>query len=239
MAGGGHSAKAPLAVLGLLLAPVLFIFGILAIATLGMGYLLNGGSSSTSSSAATAASLGPPVSLAGLHPPRALVSLDLTVSRAPASEVPCHVSASLLLADQSQEDGSWNPSQPSQHGTGLGIGQFSFGTWVNYDHPIPPGGANPPTRTNLVDSVYATARYMCSLGMDTTPAFDAVVGYNCGHNPVLQPVPPCWPQSYAYAGRVMAIAQKIAGGIQTAGATPAASSPTSSTSKTASKPPGG
>lgn len=171
-----------------------------------LAFSLGNAGAATSASASGSGgpvNLGPPVNLGVVSPPSSLVTLDEQVAAAPASQVPCHVSASLLIAQQSQEDGSWQPARYSQHGRGRGIGQFSVGTFASYDHPTPPGGASPPRRSNLIDSVYAEARYLCSLGVDTN-LHNALVGYNCGNAG-----PRCQLDSSGYANRITSIAERI------------------------------
>ncbi|MEY9936984.1 NlpC/P60 family protein [Streptacidiphilus sp. MAP5-3] len=52
----------------------------------------------------------------------------------------------------------------------LGPMQFEATTFAQYDHPTPPGGANPPTPWDPVDAVYAAARLLCANGMTHDPA---------------------------------------------------------------------
>ncbi|MFF5985945.1 C40 family peptidase [Prauserella flavalba] len=46
-------------------------------------------------------------------------------------------------------------------------------------HPIPPGGANPPSRYNVHDAIYAAAAYLCESGArDNRDLYGAVFTYN-------------------------------------------------------------
>jgi cell wall-associated NlpC family hydrolase len=46
----------------------------------------------------------------------------------------------------------------------LGPMQFLPATFAAYDHPVPPGGANPPSPWNPTDAIYAAARMLCDDG---------------------------------------------------------------------------
>jgi len=45
-----------------------------------------------------------------------------------------------------------------------GMMQFEPATFANYDLPVPPGGADPPSPYDAVDAVYAAARLLCADG---------------------------------------------------------------------------
>jgi len=190
--------KAGVAVGGVLLAVVLV--PLMALVALGalvssvlspLGFLAGGG-----------VSFGPPVNLGGIHPPAVIVKIDETVATAPSSLVSCHVPAVLLLAQQDEESGFHPDDTPNSAGA-VGVSQFLRGTFAEYDHPIPPGGANPPTRRDPTDEIYAEARYLCSLGVNRNP-FLAFVAYNCGNTG-----PGCLSVSSGYANNILAIAKRI------------------------------
>jgi len=147
-------------------------------------------------------SFGPPVNLGGIDPPAAIVKIDETVATAPASQVPCHVPAVLLLAQQDEESGFKPEDTPNSAGA-VGVAQFLAPTFREYDRPVPPGGMNPPTRRDPVDEIYAQARYLCSLGVDSDP-FNAFVAYNCGNTS-----PACLSVSSGYANNILSIAKRI------------------------------
>ena len=42
--------------------------------------------------------------------------------------------------------------------------QFEPATFAEYDEPIPPGGAIPPSPYDPTDAVYAAARLLCANG---------------------------------------------------------------------------
>jgi len=156
-----------------------------------LGFLVGGG-----------VSFGAPVNLGGIDPPAAIVKIDEAVATAPASQVPCHVPAVLLLAQQDEESGFHPDDTPNSAGA-VGVSQFLRGTFAEYDHPIPPGGVTPPTRRDPVDEIYAEARYLCSLGVSRNP-FLAFVAYNCGDTS-----PGCLAVSSGYANNILSIARRI------------------------------
>jgi len=148
-------------------------------------------------------SFGPPVNLGGIDPPAAIVKIDESVANAPASLAPCHVPAVLLLAQQDEESGFQPELTPNSAGA-VGVAQFLRGTFREYDRPVPPGGANPPTRRDPTDEIYAEARYLCSLGVNRNP-FLAFVAYNCGNTG-----PGCLSVSSGYANNILSLAKRIA-----------------------------
>jgi cell wall-associated NlpC family hydrolase len=57
--------------------------------------------------------------------------------------------------------------------------QFEPATFAQYDEPVPPGGANPPSPYNPVDAVYAAARDLCANGAENGADLSAAVfAYN-------------------------------------------------------------
>ena len=75
--------------------------------------------------------------------------------------------------------------------------QFEPGTFVAYDEPIPPGGADPPSPYDPTDAVYAAARMLCANGAaDGADLAGAIESYN---------------HSSSYVAEVLALAQTYGG----------------------------
>ncbi|MHB1763258.1 MAG: transglycosylase SLT domain-containing protein [Acidimicrobiales bacterium] len=146
--------------------------------------------------------VGPPANLGVVHPPATILALDIAVSQANPPLVPCHVSASILLAQQQVESG-YNPAALSSAGA-IGLAQFEPATFAEYDMPPPPGGATPPSMLDPVDEAYAEARMLCSDGIETSPTA-ALVTYNCGSTS-----PACMAASSGYAAEILGLAARIA-----------------------------
>ena len=176
----------------IVLALVFVVFGLPLVVVVGIAALLGG---------SVSLGLGPPVNLGGVNPPAQIVLLDETVASARPPLVACQVPASLLLAQQYIESG-YNPLAVSPAGA-VGLSQFEPGTFVEYDLPIPPGGANPPSTLDATDSAYAEARYLCSLGIDQNPV-NALIAYNCGNIS-----PGCVAASSGYASEIINLAKQI------------------------------
>ncbi len=174
-------------VMAVALMPVLFFGDLLSAGQVTSSGQIVGG-------AATATSPGPPVNLGPVQAPANIVTLDKQVS----AGVSCHVSASILLAQQFVES-TYNPGAvgpPTRYGRAEGMAQFLPSTFVEYDQPVPPGGANPPTPFNATDAAWAEARMLCSDGIATNPV-KALYAYN---------------HSYSYGTEILQLAVKIAGG---------------------------
>ena len=74
--------------------------------------------------------------------------------------------------------------------------QFEPATFAEYDEPVPPGGADPPSPYDPTDAVYAAARLLCANGArGGADIVGAVYAYN--HSP-------------AYVAQVLALAQSLA-----------------------------
>jgi cell wall-associated NlpC family hydrolase len=91
---------------------------------------------------------------------------------------------------------------PGVHGGSNAAGaegpmQFEPATFAAYDEPVPPGGAQPPSPYDPVDSVYAAARLLCANGAAAgADVPEAVFAYN---------------HSSSYVDQVMTLAQQYAG----------------------------
>jgi cell wall-associated NlpC family hydrolase len=75
----------------------------------------------------------------------------------------------VLAAIGTVESGNDTSDLPGVHSGANGAGaegpmQFEPATFVAYDEPVPPGGANPPSPYDPVDAVYAAARLLCADG---------------------------------------------------------------------------
>lgn len=76
--------------------------------------------------------------------------------------------------------------------------QFEPATFAQYDEPVPPGGAQPPSPYDAVDAVFAAARLLCANGAaGGRDIAAAVYAYN---------------HSDSYVSEVMALAQGYAEG---------------------------
>jgi cell wall-associated NlpC family hydrolase len=74
--------------------------------------------------------------------------------------------------------------------------QFEPGTFAEYDEPVPPGGASPPSPYDPTDAVYAAARLLCANGgAGGADLSGAVYDYN---------------HSSSYVAQVLALAQTYA-----------------------------
>jgi cell wall-associated NlpC family hydrolase len=73
--------------------------------------------------------------------------------------------------------------------------QFEPATFAEYDEPVPPGGANPPSPYDMTDATYAAARDLCANGAANGANLDAAV-FDYNH-------------SDAYVTQVMTLAQSF------------------------------
>jgi len=74
--------------------------------------------------------------------------------------------------------------------------QFEPSTFAEYDRPVPPGGADPPSPYDPVDAVYAAARLLCANGAANAANIPgAVFAYN---------------HSASYVTQVLSLAQSFA-----------------------------
>lgn len=114
----------------------------------------------------------------------------------------------VLAAVGTVESDNGQSTQPGVHSGANAAGaegmmQFLPATFAEYDEPVPPGGALPPSPYDPVDAVYAAARLLCSNGAAAGANVpEAVYAYN---------------HSSTYVDQVLALAQQYAG-IDTASA---------------------
>lgn len=85
---------------------------------------------------------------------------------------------SVLAAIGTIESGNGANDGPSSAGA-VGPMQFELGTFAQYDQPVPPGGANPPSPYDPTDAIYAAARDLCANGASNGSDLPgAVFAYN-------------------------------------------------------------
>jgi membrane-bound lytic murein transglycosylase B len=154
--GGGLSTNlgrnVALGIAGLVVAVVL-----LAGAAVGgvVGALGGGGDSSSS---------GGTVSPAATIPPTYLALYTEAAATCPG------LSWSVLAAIGTIESGNGTSTAPGVQsgvnfaGVAMGPMQFEEATFAEYDEPIPPGGADPPSPYDPTDAIYAAARLLCANG---------------------------------------------------------------------------
>lgn len=162
-------------------------------------FAVAGSSSSSKTTSGATYNLGPVTNLGAVNPPAAIVTIDNQAAAASS----CKLSPALLIAQQHYESG-YNPTALSPAGA-VGLSQFESATFASYAQPIPPGGANPPSRKNPIDSAYAQARMLCADGVGTNP-MGAFITYNCGSTSLV-----CQMASTSYATEIMTLAAKLTG----------------------------
>lgn len=90
----------------------------------------------------------------------------------------------VLAAVGTVESGNGQSTLPGVHSGANSAGaegpmQFEPATFAQYDEPIPPGGANPPSPYDPTDAVYAAARDLCANGgQNGADLAAAVYAYN-------------------------------------------------------------
>ena len=109
----------------------------------------------------------------GDTPPSATATADippamLTLYRQAAATCP-GLPWTVLAAIGTVESGNGTSTLPGVHSGANSAGaegpmQFEPATFSQYDEPIPPGGANPPSPYNPTDAIYAAARDLCANG---------------------------------------------------------------------------
>ena len=90
----------------------------------------------------------------------------------------------VLAAIGAVESGNGTSDLPGVHSGANSAGaegpmQFEPATFAEYDEPVPPGGANPPSPYDATDAVYAAARMLCANGAANGANLNAAVyAYN-------------------------------------------------------------
>ena len=90
----------------------------------------------------------------------------------------------VLAAIGTVESGNGTSDLPGVHSGANSAGaegpmQFEPATFAEYDEPVPPGGANPPSPYDATDAVYAAARLLCANGAANGANLNAAVfAYN-------------------------------------------------------------
>jgi cell wall-associated NlpC family hydrolase len=108
---------------------------------------------------------------------------------------------SVLAAIGTVESGNGQSDLPGVHSGRNAAGaegpmQFELATFAEYDEPVPPGGAQPPSPYDPVDAVYAAARLLCANGAAAgADVPEAVYAYN---------------HSSTYVDQVMTLARQYA-----------------------------
>jgi cell wall-associated NlpC family hydrolase len=175
------------------IALVLLVVLIAAGAGAGVVSLLGGGD--TAPSAAATAQI----------PPAMLVHYQAAATTCPG------LPWTVLAAIGTVESGNGTSNVPGVHSGANYAGaegpmQFEPATFAEYDTPIPPGGANPPSPYDPTDAVYAAGRLLCANGARNGADISrAIFAYN---------------HSESYVSEVLALAQSYG---QTATQTVAAS----------------
>jgi hypothetical protein len=97
----------------------------------------------------------------------------------------CHGLAwTVLAAIGTVESGNGTSELPGVHTGANSAGaegpmQFEPATFIEYDQPVPPGGANPPNPYDATDAVFAAARMLCANGATTPGGLPgAIFAYN-------------------------------------------------------------
>jgi cell wall-associated NlpC family hydrolase len=90
----------------------------------------------------------------------------------------------VLAAIGTVESGNGTSDLPGVHSGANAAGaegpmQFEPATFAEYDEPVPPGGADPPSPYDATDAVYAAARMLCANGAANGANLNAAVfAYN-------------------------------------------------------------
>lgn len=109
---------------------------------------------------------------------------------------------SVLAAIGTVESGNGTSTAPGvQSGANYagaeGPMQFLPATFAEYDEPVPPGGADPPSPYDATDAVYAAARELCANGAEGGANINAAIfSYN---------------HSETYVAEVLELAQSFGG----------------------------
>jgi len=170
--------------LGVLVA-VGLVAGVLGTAVVGSAMAMFG--TDTQRTATSAATANVPPSMLGLYQAAAATCPGLPWT--------------ILAAIGTVESDNGESTLPGVHSGSNAAGaegpmQFEPATFAEYDEPVPPGGADPPSPYDPTDAVYAAARLLCANGArDGADIAGAVYVYN---------------HSAAYVAQVLALAQSLA-----------------------------
>ena len=116
----------------------------------------------------------PPTQTAAADIPAQYLVLDMQAA-ATCPGLPWSVLAGIGKAES---DFGRAADQVSDKGA-VGPMQFLPDTFAEYDRPVPPGGADPPTPWDPVDAIYAAARLLCANGAKNgTDIPGAIYAYN-------------------------------------------------------------
>ena len=94
------------------------------------------------------------------------------------------LSWTVLAAIGTVESGNGTSTLPGVHAGANSAGaegpmQFEPATFYEYDFPVPPGGASPPSPYDATDAVYAAARMLCADGATKAGGLPgAIFAYN-------------------------------------------------------------
>lgn len=122
----------------------------------------------------------------------------------------------VLAAIGTIESGNGTSNLPGVHSGANSAGaegpmQFEPATFTEYENPVPPGGADPPSPYDPTDAVYSAARLLCANGArNGADISGAVFSYNHSESYVSQVL--ALAQSYGQ-GEAQTIAAGTAGGI--------------------------
>ena len=161
-ATSGFASKATAAAGGLVLLVALLAAG----AGAGIASLLGGGDTAPSASATSAI------------PPAMLALYQQAATTCPG--LPWTVLAAIGTVESDNGQSTLPGVQSGANSAGAeGDMQELASTFAEYDTPVPPGGANPPSPYDPTDAVYAAARMLCANGAANGPNLNqAIFDYN-------------------------------------------------------------
>ena len=163
-AASGLATKLAAGVGGLVLLVALLAAG----AGAGIASLLGGGDTTPSATATTSI-------------PTAMLALYQQAAATTCPGLPWTVLAAIgtIESDNGQSTLPGVHSGLNSAGVAEGPLQFEPATFAEYDQPVPPGGANPPSPYDPTDAVYAAARMLCANGAANGANLDgAIFDYN-------------------------------------------------------------
>ena len=132
----------------------------------GVASLLSGGDETPSAGAATTV------------PPAMLALYQQAAATCPGLPWTVLAAIGTIESDNGTSDAPGVSSGTNSAGA-EGPMQFEPATFAEYDEPVPPGGADPPSPYDATDAVYAAARELCANGAkDGSDLDDAIFSYN-------------------------------------------------------------